>query len=190
MTTARGDMLEIQDDAEDDFLKSLEEIPLSHFSESIIEYISGAVVHYLTKKIKCNTCVKALVSSNKIKKSLIYARDVGGLTYPSDMVTKICRRCEKVIRSSMNETANSSTVLYKDKLRFTLLALRSFVNEDLFPELRSHQFDHEDCNHVIDLTKSVMEKYIDIRLLYLSKKTNPQKAVRRIYTKLIHFKNQ
>lgn len=105
------------------------------------------------------------------------------------MVIKICRRCEKVIRSAIDSDQNSK-IYYKDKLRFVTKTLSSFVNEDIFPQINSHHFDYEDCNHVIDLAKSVMEKYIDIRILYLSRKTDPKNSVRRIFTKLINLKNQ
>lgn len=188
LTTERGET-EDEEPVDDNFFESVQQISLSQFADSIIEYISGAVVHYLIKHIKCNTCVKALISLDEKKTSLIYARDAGGLLYPSDMVTKICKRCEQVIRSSI-DTDKSFKVYYKDKFRFVTRTLASFINEDIFPQISSHQFDHESCNHVIDLAKSVMEKYIDIRLLYLSRKTDPKNSVRRIYTKLIHFKNQ
>lgn len=190
MTTERGSRCEpisSEEPIENEYIEYLQQIPLSQFSDSIIEYIAGAVVHYLIKHIKCNTCAKALVWQGEKVRSLIYARDIGGLVYPSATVTKICRRCEQVIRASLNTNAK---VMYKDKLRFVTQSLASFVNEDIFAQLNSHQFDHEITNHVVDLTKSVMEKYIDIRLLYLSKKTNPTNPVRRVYTKLIHFKNQ
>lgn len=188
LTTERGET-EDEEPVDDNFFESVQQISLSQFADSIIEYISGAVVHYLIKHIKCNTCVKALISLDEKKTSLIYARDAGGLLYPSDMVTKICKRCEQVIRSSI-DTDKSFKVYYKDKFRFVTRTLASFINEDIFPQISRHQFDHESCNHVIDLAKSVMEKYIDIRLLYLSRKTDPKNSVRRIYTKLIHFKNQ
>lgn len=70
------------------------------------------------------------------------------------------------------------------------LALRSLVKVILFPEIHQHHFDYQNCNHVIDLAKSVTEKYIDIRLLYVIKRTDPKNTIRRIYTILIHFKNQ
>lgn len=190
LTTERGGTsFETEESISNNVLESLQQISFTQFSESIIEYIAGAVVHYLTRNIKCITCIKALVSLDQKKKSLIHGRDVGGLLYPSNTVTKICRRCEKVIRSTLNE-GHDSKLYYKDKFRLVTLTLRSLVNEVLFPQIQQHHFDHENCNHVIELAKSVMEKYIDIRLLYLTKRTDPKNAVRRIYTKLIHFKNQ
>lgn len=157
-----------------------------HLYLNIIEYVAGSVVHYLLKTIKCCTCLKGLISLEEKRNSLIFAKDYGGLIYPSTMVTKICKRSEQVIRSFSN--SNPKTC-YKDKFILITKTLSSFVQEEVFPTISSHQFDHEN-NHLIDLTKSVIEKYIDIRLLYLSRKSDPKNAVRRIYTKLIHFKNQ
>lgn len=188
MSVERRDTFDTDEPADNFFLEALQQISLSQFSESIIEYISGAVVHYLIKSIKCNTCVRALISLDEKQASLIYARDLGGLIYPSKTVMKICRRCEQVLRSTMK--GECSTLYYNDKLRLVTKTMTTFINEDIFDEYRQHQFDYESCNHIIELTKSVAEKYIDIRLLYLTRKSNPKNAIRRVYTKLVHFKSQ
>lgn len=187
ITTVRGeDKWEEEEPVEDISLDELE--VLSQFSDSITDYISGAVVTYLIKSIKCNTCVKALVSNDENKASLISLRDKGRPIHPSKTVTKICWLCERVIRRMKSDTQNEK-ICYKDKLRLITQTLKSFVNEDLFPEIYRHQFDYEDCNHVIELAKSVMEKYIDIKLLY-NRKIDSKAAVRRVYNKLKHLENQ
>lgn len=70
LTTERRETSETEEPMDDNFLESLQQISLSQFSDSIIEYIAGAVVHYLIKHIKCNTCVKALICLNEKKKQV------------------------------------------------------------------------------------------------------------------------
>lgn len=190
MTVERNiNMTKSNDDTdEDDLAIAVQETSLSLFAEHIIEYISGFVVNSLIKRIKCSKCIQGLISLNEKRNSLIFARDIGGLIYPSEMVIKICRRCELVIKS------NDNYQIIKPDRRFMFLTtktLQSFANEELFPDLSRHQFDYENTNHVIDLTKSVIEKYVNVRLAYLAKKKQPsQNPIRRVFTKLIHFKGQ
>lgn len=71
LTTERGSTsLEIEEPISNSLLESLQQFTLSQFSESIIEYIAGAVVHNLSRNIKCITCIKALVSLEEKKKVL------------------------------------------------------------------------------------------------------------------------
>lgn len=182
----------IESEQNDDFedLEMLELISLSQFCENMIEYIAGFVVSSLFKRLKCTTCLTALVSLTENKKSLIFLKDKGGLIYPSEMVTKICRRCELVIKKYLNDDFHKR---FKREFKadfFITKALNSFVGEQLFPEIAFHQFHSDETNHIIDLTKCVMKKYIDTRLVFLSKTTDPRNVVRRVYRKLIHFKNQ
>lgn len=129
---------------------------------------------------------KALISLDENKKSLIAYRDKGGLIYPSQMVIKICRRCEMVIKKYHGD-------IPKNRQRKTDLlvnkTLTSFVGETLFPDIITHQFYSEETNHIIDLSMSVMDKHISTRLAFFIKKDCHLPSVRRIYTKLIHFKN-
>lgn len=103
LTAGRLETLDLETETEDsDFIETLQHMTLSLFAENIIEYIAGFVAHSLVKKIHWNKCVKALISLREKKNTLIYARDKGGLIYPSDTVINICRRCEVVIRTNDN----------------------------------------------------------------------------------------
>lgn len=68
-------------------------------------------------------------------------------------------------------------------------ASSKLIGQSVFPNITSHDPDLFVC-HSIELAKAVMEKYSDTRLRFLTKKPDPQKCVRHIYSKLIHFKNQ
>lgn len=187
--TTRSQIDQTDDERENEELKNrMETVELSQFSENVIEYIAGYVSSALIKRIKCTTCIEALVCLTENKKSLIFYRDKGGLIYPSVNVHKICRRAEKYIKmffiQSINKRCTSDFLVSK--------ILSSFVGEKLFPEYEYHQYYAEETNHIIDLAQSVIKKYVDTRLVFLNKRkqNNGKQYVRRIYTKLIHFKNQ
>lgn len=191
-TTPRSTKEAIYDndhETQEEFDIGMESVELSQFSENVVEYIAGYVSSSLIKRIKCCTCIEALVSLSENKRSLIFYRDKGGLIYPSASVQKICRRSEQFIKKYFIESENKRTCT-SDFLVHK--ALSSFIEEQLFPEYQHHQYYADETNHIIDLTKSVSKKYIDTRLAFLSKRKtyNEKQAVRRIYTKLIHFKNQ
>lgn len=175
---------------QDEFNNRIQAVELSQFSENVIEYIGGYVSSALIKRIKCATCIKALVCLSENKRSLIFYRDKGGLIYPSVDVRKICRRSEQFIRKFFIESLDirkctSAFLVHK--------TISSFVGEKLFPEYEYHVNYTEETNHITDLAQSIVKKYVDTRLTFLSKTKkmyNEKQAVRRIYTKLIHFKNQ
>ena len=68
--------------------------------------------------------------------------------------------------------------------------LKHFLGNQFFPNIGGHYFDNDFIVHNIELAKAVIEKYSNTRIRYLSKKSDPKKCIRHIYTKLIHFKNQ
>lgn len=69
--------------------------------------------------------------------------------------------------------------------------LKSFIGYNLFPDIHFHQFEVETENHIIELTRCVIKKYVDARLSYFTKNyKDPKKFIRKTLSKLIHFKNQ
>ncbi|CAH2088103.1 unnamed protein product [Euphydryas editha] len=42
---------------------------MSDFASDVITYVAGSVTHYLIKKIKCETCVYALMESDSFNKN-------------------------------------------------------------------------------------------------------------------------
>lgn len=173
--------------SEDDIAQDIEsQIFLSPFGEKVIEYIAGFVVFSLMKKIKCDPCIKGLLGPcNNL--SLAYQKTKGYLMYASKEVIALCRKCETIIRGGLTEenklkkTCTTTFVVTK--------ALHDMIGKSIFPNIPVHDTDRF-VSHNVELARSVLKRYADTRISFLSKKTNPQQCVRHIYTKLIHFKNQ
>ena len=160
---------------------------LSPFAEKVVEYIAGFIIFSTAKKIKCNTCIKGLLGPVD-KNSLIHLKSRGKLHYASEEVILLCRMCEKEIRQHLSDenrpTRSCTTQQIVPKV------LKKFIGKDLFPSISYHSHDNDFTNHNLELARLILQKYSDTRISFLLKKTNPQKCIRHIYRKLIHFKNQ
>lgn len=86
----------------------------------------------------------------------------------SDEVIRIARKCEAEIRFAVHE----SKTFIKQKFNghyLTNKILQQFIYTDLFPDLNEHihdQFGME--NHVVHLTRAIVQKYVKIRLHYIA----------------------
>jgi len=124
-------------------------------------------------------------SSNRSRK-LLSQKDRGGLYKPSDTVMKICLETERVFRSYYNVKNYKQSVLF----------LTTQVKMNLYQYKIRFQLSGCDDNHSIvdthkdQLTKLVIQKYLDIRIFHEIRKRNDQTKIRSKYTKLILFKNQ
>lgn len=123
-------------------------------------------------------------SSNRSRK-LLSQKDRGGLYKPSDTVMKICLETERVFRSYYNVKNYKQSVLF----------LTTQVKMNLYQYKIRFQLSGCDDNHSIvdthkdQLTKLVIQKYLDIRIFHEIRKRNDQTKIRSKYTKLILFKN-
>lgn len=156
------------------------------FSAQVIGYIAGNVVHALIKKIKCEICVGALLSDSRDSMhKFINKKDKGGLIYPSTDVLKICKSAETVIRQYTDTLKNIKKNILVAKI------LRHFVGTTLFDDISFHQIgEFPTSNHVTDLIKVVIEKYLDIRIHFLLKNTLGKQTKRQLLTKYILFQGQ
>lgn len=166
---------------------------LSEFSVQTISYIAGFVVHGLIKRLKCDTCISALLadSTDDSNNKFIKLKDKGGLVYPSTDVVVICRNLEVVIKSTI--LTKDQIVVSSKNLKELLIckSLRRFIGMNLFKNYDFHQFDQSPLdNHIILLTKSIMERYINIRLHYLTKNAMPKLSKRQVLNKYLHFSGQ
>ncbi|RVE40704.1 hypothetical protein evm_014645 [Chilo suppressalis] len=166
---------------------------LSDFSIQAITYIAGFVVRALMKTLKCETCIGALTVEDKEHEHYKFTKvkDKGGLVYPSSDVITICKRMEVTIKATVL-TENQVTVSTKD-LKSVLIAkaLPHFIGMNLFNDIHLHQFDQSPLNnHLTLLTKAVMEKYINVRLHYLTKNAAPKLSKRQVLSKYLHFSGQ
>ena len=158
------------------------------FADDVVVYIAGFVVRKL-KNVQCEMCFDRLFASetestpNRSPFDLIELRDNGGLIKPSAAVIQICQRTEHVIRH-MNEDDLGSRMLL-ERVRATILN----DYEAPFPN------DHEiglDC-HSLQLTKSVIDKYVKVRLFHKVASSNAStrgKKIRSKLTKTILFSHQ
>lgn len=160
---------------------------LSPFGEEVVKYIAGYVVFSTIKKIKCSLCIKGLLGEH-CEKSLIHQKSRGGLMYASEDVISLCRFCEFEIKTVLTPEKKVNPK-YNTK-RIVTQTLKKLIGKTLFSCIEEHYFDNEYVPHNIELAKVVMEKYTNTRITYLSKRSDPKKCIRHIYTKLIHFKNQ
>lgn len=65
--------------------------------------------------------------------------------------------------------------------------LQHYVGSQLFPNIESYYFYNDFVVHNIELAKTVIQKYTNIRISYLSKKTDPKKYIRHIIHKTNSF---
>lgn len=58
----------------------------------------------MSKAIKCETCVEAMFTNDKLwYHKLVTIRDMGGLCYASENLFTVCLKAELVIKSHLNE---------------------------------------------------------------------------------------
>lgn len=159
---------------------------MSSFSIQVLSHIAGNVVHVLMKKIKCDVCVGALVSRWRTSQhKFIICKDKGGLLYPSDDVITICKKAESVIRYY----TDNSRKFNKDFLVTKIL--HSLVGTKLFEDISFHQIgEYPTGNHITDLMKAVIEKYINIRVHFLLKEYVSKETKRQLLNKYVLFQGQ
>ncbi|KYN00253.1 THAP domain-containing protein 9 [Cyphomyrmex costatus] len=135
---------------------------ITRFSRSIVSYIAGFVVHFLTKKINCTQCVEALteLQPNFDHHDLISIKNKGGLLYPSKDVIFICEICEKCIRLAIMES-NSPVLPPKYNVHFFLTKILSYFieNHTIFSKLNKHTLEQIGIdNHIIHLIRAIATK--------------------------------
>jgi hypothetical protein len=178
----------ITSQTEDNILDDIEsQVFISPFGEKVIEYVAGFSAFSAAKVVKCATCLKGILGPANTG-SLIYQKSKGYLTYASKSVIALCHACEKEIRKNLS---NNRRLNSKVTSQFIVTnALKHFLGKELFAGIGDHAYDNGVVNHNLELANLIMEKYTNVRLSYISKKVDPQKCIRHVYNKLIHFKNQ
>lgn len=162
-------------------------LELSSFAKEVIIYIAGFVSHKLSSQIKCDVCNQALFGiKENFLLSLIFLKDKGGLTYPSNDVIEICLVVGKFIKLHHQENKPMNSLLIKNKI------LASFINNKyIFSSLNDHNLEYSPLtNHVILLIKAVISTFYDIKIKYLCKQQNNIISFRTFYNKLTLFRGQ
>lgn len=142
-------------------------------------------MYHLLKKISCDDCKNHLLATEREEfHKLVDLKDIGGLCYASNDVFLICQKTEKILRHHI-KISGGKTLLNKNLVMETL---RMLVNVKLFTRTDAH--NKEQFNHIYELTKAIIAKYVDVRLHYICKKENIEKkykSKRQLYNKLNLF---
>lgn len=173
------------DNNDDDYISNYYE-HCTDFSLQVISHIAGNVVHNLTKKIKCDICIGALLANTtNSSHRFIIAKDKGGLLYPSNDVIKICKTAESFVRCYTDKLKNINKNIIVTKI------LSKFVGTSIFNDIVFHSFnEYPTSNHSTDLIKAVIEKYLNIRLHFILKNSLSKETKRQLLNKYILFQGQ
>ena len=121
--------LEVNDELE----TCLEVAVNSEFKSGVLEYIAGYVGFKLAQKIDCQECLMLLKSEEKTPaiRSLISAKDKGGLFKPKNDLAKVCEVSEKIILEYIDQKQilNTSLTRLTCKIVTCLITQGSFPNQ-------------------------------------------------------------
>lgn len=133
------------------------------------------MVKHLNARIKCESCLEFLHSSNN-KYLLLDTKDRNNkLKKLSFDVIKICEFIEKQIRIIIKRDVPISALVYN---KIILKVQERFGNATVFLEAECHR------NLLI---RCVGEKYLNIRFHYIGKVENKKVSLRSFYTRIINF---
>lgn len=181
LSTMRYDVSQENAEEEDEEFDEMNYMHFSDFSKQSIAYIAGFIVKQLIKKIKCDICVSALVAEqNQSLHKFIIAKSKGGLLYPSGDVIKVCETSELFLKDC--KCIKKCIVINK--------IMRQFIGTSLFQDINYHQLgEFPASNHITDLMKAIISKYINIRMHHLLK-LKIQQSKRQLLNKYVLFKGQ
>ena len=154
---------------------------LDEYDNSVVEYISGFIGKKVALQQRCDLCFKMLLTQNKTSTTLISKKEMYCLLHPRQEIVQIVKKCEKGLKSLSKKDFLKKNCFKKRRIQLT----RSFfpVPDDFFGEMN--------CDHMFDVIKMIVQKYLFIRFKHFAKLHNQQNdSLRHKYNKLIHFKGQ
>lgn len=148
------------------------------YIDNIVSYIAGFVIRTILKKSRCYTC-PLLLTSETNNSSLIETKNRGGLLSASSDVIDICKLVEKNFR-----------LFYTSRKGIFNKLFRSILNnipDNLLPIKHSE----DPIKHRLFLLNQIIFTYLRVRVNHHeSQKNQMNKKIRRVYTKLILFRNE
>lgn len=112
--------------------------------------------------------------------SLTDVKNRGGLIRPSSHMKKLCMLAEQVVRSILNCEG-----LHKDFINQCLASSLALVHNS-YPDLYTTLFC---CDHVNELLRTVLYRYIMIRSYYETSKVSSNLNLRSKLSRLVIFNN-
>ncbi len=177
--------------------------------DNVLYYIAGYIVRALMKHLHCDLCKAALLldvdnpHAVNMASYLLFAhftcfKQCGGLLFPSPAVLKIVKASEVVFKRQVLWQGKAICFDQHISQRMQHIAFAAIRNE-VFVEDKEHFFDHSigvECDHLSTLAKSIIKKYLTLRLKTYSKRYSQmiahknQPSLRHSLTKAIIFRNQ
>jgi hypothetical protein len=158
-----------------------------NISDNITAYIGGFIVHCLQDKFKC--CKEILIEQdenmrNHPRNDLIRLKSRGRLSYPSTAIFSLCSSAERIFLKDVNHLCSNT---FRDNLVNKIVATHSesfFQQVMLMPCFQNEQ-------HRYKLLNAVAKKYARVRIFHELKRLSERKEknIRRVFSKLIHFKH-
>lgn len=148
------------------------------YIDNTVIYIAGFVIRTILKKSRCFQC-PLLLTSEVSHSSLTEKKNRGGLLSPSNEIINICKIIEKNFR-----------LFYTSKKGMFNSLFQSILN-NIPDSLLQIQHSDDPSKHRLFILKQIIFTYLRVRVNhYESEKSRSNKKIRRIYTKMILFRNE
>lgn len=152
-----------------------------------VGYIAGFVSRKIVSKlVKCPQCHRLLVSANRNDEfSLIYVKNRGKLTFPTNDVVEICKTAEDNFRSFYS--SNSKKTIFKQLLNTCesiILPQNILIVDHGFKKFSEDQ-------HRRALIRLILTIFLELRIdSYEKYMSRPKKKLRRNNNRLVILNNQ
>jgi len=148
------------------------------YIDCVVEYIAGRILRSILMRSKCYVCPVLLIDEES-KSMLIDEKSRGSLVKPSEDVATVCKIVEKLFR----QTYQRRSGIFKEIFNTCLESIPKNVLQICHSE--------NPKEHRKNLLRNLISKYLLIRIKHFElQKQSSTKKIRRIYSKMILFKNE
>jgi hypothetical protein len=139
---------------------------LDNTQKDVASYMSGAVIRAVRRKIKCESCVQALLNEgfDNSFTTLIDLKNQGGLLYPSEDLKSLCFTAEAVFR-----TAEQQKRLNQDHIKQTLID-STLQNIPIIFQIQHEDVEIDSQEHSNQLKSIVLNWFFNAKLHHLTRK--------------------
>jgi len=165
----------------------------SEYKSDVLVYISGYVQRTIMRKEQCVQC-KAYISNLKIVQSskLLNLKNRGPLVIPSAEFVKIIKVANSLLESKLQEPKIFGEKNLLDKLSIKATAIINSVHPTLLAGISDHSIDCSfTSDHRIIMIRKIITLFSTLIIHHRLKCKNKKDVnIRKLYSKLILFKNQ